>query len=74
MNYVLYETIYTKGLATTQMCFYETNVPSESIKEHINPITNASQTQSLIKRNYIINQRMPNEYRSRGLANCIIDK
>jgi hypothetical protein len=71
MNYVLYETIYTKGLITTQMCFHETNVSSESIKEHINPIINASQTQSLIKRNYIINQKMPNEYRSRGLANCI---
>jgi len=72
MNYVLYETIYTKGLTTTQMCFHETNVSSESIKDHINPITNESQTQSLIKRNYIINQRIPNEYRSRGLANCII--
>jgi hypothetical protein len=72
MNYVLYETIYTKGLTTTQMCFHETNVSSESIKEHINPIINASQTQSLIKQNYIINQRMPNEYRSRGLANCIM--
>jgi hypothetical protein len=64
--------IYTKGLATTQMFFYETKVPSESIEEHINPITNASQIQSLIKQNYIINQRMPNEYRPRGLANCII--
>jgi hypothetical protein len=72
MSYVLYEMIYTKGLTITQMCFYETNVPSESIKEHINPITNASQIQSLIKRNYIINQRMPNEYRPRGLANCIL--
>jgi hypothetical protein len=45
MNYVLYETIYTKGLTITPMCFYVTNVPSESIKEHTNPITNASQTQ-----------------------------
>jgi hypothetical protein len=49
MNYVLYETIYTKGLTITPMCFHETNVSSESIKEHINPIINASQTQSLIK-------------------------
>jgi hypothetical protein len=54
------------------MCFHETNVSRESIKEHINQITNASQTQSLIKQNYIINQRMPNEYRSRGLAKCIM--
>jgi hypothetical protein len=58
MNYVLYETIYTKGLTTTQMCFHETNVSSESIKEHINPITNASQTHQknithLVKRSHI---------------------
>jgi hypothetical protein len=29
MNYVLYKTIYTKDFTTTQMCFYEINVPSE---------------------------------------------
>jgi hypothetical protein len=49
MNYVLYEMIYTKGLTTTQMCFHETNVSSESMKEHRNQTTNASQTQSNIK-------------------------
>jgi hypothetical protein len=59
MNYVLYEMIYTKGLTTTPMCFHETNVSRESIKEHINQITNASQTRSkeyhhsLVKRSHI---------------------
>jgi hypothetical protein len=46
MNYVLYEMTNTKGLTTTPMCFHETNVSMESIKEHINQITNASQTRS----------------------------
>jgi hypothetical protein len=45
MWHVLYGTIYTKGLTITPMRFYVTNVPSESMKEHVNPITNASQTQ-----------------------------
>ena len=71
MKYVLCDMIYTKGITIMPMCFHETNVSSESIKEHINPIINASQTQSLRKRNYIINRIMPNEYRSRGLANDI---
>ena len=59
--------IYIKGLTITPMYFYETNGQVDQIKEHINPITNASQLQFLMKRNYIINQRMSNEYRSKVL-------
>jgi hypothetical protein len=54
------------------MYFYETNGQVDQIKEHVNPITNASQPQLLMKRNYIIKQRMSNEYRSKGFANCIM--
>jgi hypothetical protein len=32
MKHVLYEMIYAKGFATTQTCFYVTNVPIELIK------------------------------------------
>jgi hypothetical protein len=46
VKYVLYETICTKGITTTPMCSHETNVSREIIKEHINQITNASQTRS----------------------------
>jgi len=47
------------------MYFYETNGQVYQIKEQINPITNASQPQLLMKQNYIINQRMSNEYKSK---------
>jgi hypothetical protein len=43
--------IYIKGLTITPMYFYETNGQVDQIKEHINPITNASQPQLLMKRN-----------------------
>jgi hypothetical protein len=46
MKYVLYEMIYTKGLTTTPMCFHETNVSRESIKDYRNQTTNASKTRS----------------------------
>ena len=45
MWHELYRTIHTKSLIITPMYFYETNMPSRSIKEHVNPIANASQTQ-----------------------------
>jgi hypothetical protein len=31
------------------MCFYEANVESEMIKQHVDPIPNVLQTQSLMK-------------------------